>query len=82
MTRRNGTTRTLALKIGANEVIHFNSDDLEQGSPGKGLSGGTGAGEGDWRLGLTSELEIEVLSYIRTGGRFSDRDARRGPEHR
>ena len=60
----------LTLSIGANEVIHFNSDDLEQGSPGKGLSGGTGAGEGDWRLELTSDLEIEVLSYIRTEDGF------------
>ena len=61
---------TLTLSIGANEVIHFNSDDLEQGSPGKGLSGGTGAGEGDWRLELTSDLEIEVLAYIRTEDGF------------
>ena len=51
-------------------MVHFNSDDLEQGSPGKGLSGGTGAGEGDWRLEFTSDLEIEVLSYIRTGDGF------------
>ena len=58
------------LTIGANEVVHFNSDDLEQGSPQKGLSGGTGAGEGDWRLELTSDLEIEVLSYIRTTDGF------------
>ena len=60
----------LTLTIGANEVVHFNSDDLEQGSPQKGLSGGTGAGEGDWRLELTSDLEIEVLSYIRTTDGF------------
>ena len=58
------------LTIGANEVVHFNSDDLEQGSPQKGLSGGTGAGEGDWRLELTSDLQIEVLSYIRTTDGF------------
>ena len=60
----------VTLTIGANEVVHFNSDDLEQGSPQKGLSGGTGAGEGDWRLELTSDLEIEVLSYIRTTDGF------------
>ena len=60
----------VVLTIGANEVVHFNSDDLEQGSPQKGLSGGTGAGEGDWRLELTSDLEIEVLSYIRTTDGF------------
>ena len=40
-------------------------DDLEMGNPGKGLSGRTGAGQGDWHLELTSELDIEVLCYIR-----------------
>ena len=60
----------LTLTIGANEVVHFNSDNLEQGSLPKGLSGGVGAGEGDWRLELTSDLDIEVLSYIRTKDGF------------
>ena len=60
----------LTLTISADQVAHFNSDDLEQGSEQKGLSGGTGAGEGDWRLELTSDLEIEVLSYIRTTDGF------------
>ena len=60
----------LTLTMGADEVVHFNSDDLEQGSPQKGLSGGVGAGEGDWRLELTSDLDIEVLSYIRTEDGF------------
>ena len=60
----------LTLTISADEVVHFNSDDLEQGSEQKGLSGGTGAGEGDWRLELTSDLELEVLSYIRTTDGF------------
>ena len=54
----------LALKPQA--VTHFNSEDLEWGYPAKGLSGRTGAGEGDWRLELSSELKIDVLSYIRT----------------
>ena len=49
-------------------VAHFNSDDLEQGTDDKGLSGGVGAGEGDWRLELTSDLDVEVLSYIRAAG--------------
>ena len=60
----------VTLGIGANEAVHFNSDDLEQGSPQKGLSGGVGAGEGDWRLELTSDRDIEVLSYIRTEDGF------------
>ena len=60
----------LTLTIGADEAVHFNSDDLEQGNAGKGLSGGIGAGEGNWRLEVTSQLEIEVLSYIRTEDGF------------
>ena len=59
------------LTIDANETLHFNSNDLEQGNCDNGLSGGTGApGKGDWRLELTSDLDIEVLAYIRTGDGF------------
>ncbi len=54
----------LVLPIGAGEAVHFTSNDLEQGNPGKGLAGGTGAGQGDWRLELTSDVDIEVLSYV------------------
>ena len=60
----------LELSIGAGETAHFNSDDLELGNAGKGLSGSTGAGEGDWRLEMTSDLDIEVLGYIRTDDGF------------
>lgn len=60
----------LTLAIGANEAAHFNSNDLEQGSASKGLSGATGIGQGDWRLALTSALDIEVLAYIRTADGF------------
>ena len=60
----------LTLSIGASETIHFNSNDLESGNPDKGLSGSTGSGEGDWRLDLTSDLDIEVLAFIRTKDGF------------
>ncbi len=60
----------ITLSIGANEVVHFNSDDLEFGNAAKGLSAGVGSGIGDWRLDLRSELDIEVLSYIRTTDGF------------
>ena len=56
----------LTLSLDAGEAAHFNSDDLELGNTDKGLAGSTGPGEGGWRLELTSELDIEVLSYIRT----------------
>ena len=60
----------VTLAIGAKEAVHFSSADLEQGSPQTGLSGRVGIGEGDWRLELTSDLEIEVLAYIRTANGF------------
>ena len=55
----------LTLPVGPGEAVHFDSTDLEQGNPAKGLAGGTGPGQGDWRLELTSGLNIEVLSYVR-----------------
>ena len=58
------------LAIDAHQTLHFNSADLEQGNARKGLRSGTGAGEGDWRLVLTSTLDLEVLSYIRTEDGF------------
>ena len=60
----------LTLSIAGDTTVHFNSDDLEGGNAGKGLTGSTGAGEGDWRLALTSDLDVEVLSYIRTTDGF------------
>ena len=60
----------LTLSLGANETKHFNSNDLEMGNTQKGLSGSTGGGIGDWRLELTSDLELEVLAYVRTTDGF------------
>ena len=61
---------TITLNIGAGTVSHFNSEDLESGNPGKGLSDGVGPGQGDWRLELASDLDIEVLAYVRTAAGF------------
>ena len=55
----------LVLPIGPGEAVQFDSNDLEQGNPARGLPGGTGPGQGDWRLELTSDLDIKVLSYVR-----------------
>lgn len=60
----------LTLSIDAGETVHFNSKDLEEGNRGKGLVGSAASGEGDWRLQLESDLEIEVLAYIRTQDGF------------
>lgn len=55
----------VSLFIGALETVHFNSGELEGGNPDKGLSGRTGSGTGNWRLVLSSDLDIEALCYIR-----------------
>ena len=60
----------LTLAIDAGQTRHFNSDDLELGNETKGLMGGTGPGVGVWRLALSSELDIEVLAYMRTAKGF------------
>ena len=58
------------LSLSAKATAHFNSDDLETGNPSKGLSGSTGRGQGDWRLQLETDLDIEALAYIRTTDGF------------
>ena len=58
------------LSLGAGETVHFNSDHLEGVKAHKALSEDTGAGEGDWRLELSSALDLDVLSYIRTKDGF------------
>ena len=56
----------VTLSIAADATVHFNSEDLENGNTGKGLTGSAGSTDHDWRLMLSSELDIEVLAYIRT----------------
>ena len=60
----------VTLSVGAGEAVHLSATDLEQGSAAKGLTGRLGSGEGDWRLEMTSALDIEVLAYVRGGDGF------------
>ena len=60
----------VTLSMSAEATSHFNSDDLEMGNPSKGLSGSTGSGQGNWRLELETDLDIEALAYIRTTDGF------------
>ena len=61
----------VTLSVAAGATAHFNSEDLEKGNADKGLSGSTGAPDrGDWRLILESELEVEVLSFVRAADGF------------
>ena len=58
------------LLLRARQAVQFNSRDLEIGNPDKGLSRGVGPGEGDWRLELSSALDILVIGYVRTPDGF------------
>lgn len=60
----------LELSLGPRGAAHFNSDDLELGAAEKDLVGRTGSGIGDWRLELSSDLDIDVLAYVRAPGGF------------
>ena len=64
---RSGPVR---LTMRPRRVVHFNSADLEGGNAAKGLEGGVGVGEGDWRLEITSKLDLMALAYARTGDGF------------
>ena len=56
----------VTLSLAAGQTVHFNSDDLEMGNSAKGLSGGVGAGDGNWRLDLAADFDMEALAYVRT----------------
>ena len=61
-----GSRGPLQMRLDARQTVHFNARDLAQGNADKGLEGTVGAGQGDWRLTLTSALDLLVPSYART----------------
>ena len=66
-----GTTYgPVLLSLDADAAVHLTSRDLEQGNSAKGLSGGVGDGEGNWRLTFDTDLDIEPLVYVRTSDGF------------
>ena len=59
----------VSLAIGSQAAVHFDVDDLQYGNAAIGLPDGVGLpSEGDWRLVVTSPLDIRVLAFAR----FSD----------
>ena len=58
------------LPLRPRQAVLLTSADLENGNDVKGLAGAVGPGEGDWRLALTSVLDLQVLSYVRSEGGF------------
>lgn len=58
----------ISLSLDAKATRHFNSDELRDGAPEKGLTEGIGDGDGNWRLELETKLDIEPLAYTRPRG--------------
>lgn len=60
----------ITFAVGPFESRQFNSQDLEQGNPEKGISGGIGTGGEPWTLVVSSDLDMATLAYIRTADGF------------
>ena len=58
------------IALGPNQAVQLNSHDLENGNARKGLTPGVGDGVGDWRLELTSGLNVKPYAYVRTSDGF------------
>ncbi len=56
----------VTLSLGAGESAQFTARDLEWGNGALGLTGATGPGTGDWRLEIASDLELDVLPWVRS----------------
>lgn len=59
--------------LDAAAIVHFNCKELDNGNAEKGLSDEGGAAEGDWRLVLDSELNVDARSLIHTEDGFLTR---------
>ena len=60
----------VTLSIGALAAAHFNSQDLANGNPRKGLPEGIGAFDRNLRLQFDSDLVVTPLAYVRTADGF------------
>ena len=62
----------IEIPLGAGQVVHFNTNDLEDGNAGKGIEGGVGGPvhQGNWRLDIETALAVRVLAFVRTTDGF------------
>ena len=55
----------VALRIGPGGSVELTTGDLERGNAAKGLDGAIGTGTGDWRLDVSSDLDLGVRPFAR-----------------
>ena len=57
---------SIEIRLGANQVVHFNANDLEYGNVDKGIEGvGSMGADSDWRLDIETDLDVRVLAFVR-----------------
>ncbi len=64
------TNGDVTLTLPAGESRDLSSTDLEQGNPDLPMTGSLGAGSGGWRLNVSSDPKIKVISYVLTDTGF------------
>lgn len=57
----------VTLSLEADSTVTLDASELEMGNGVKGLPNGLGRGEGNWRLRLGSDLDLDIVAYARTG---------------
>ncbi len=63
-----GNVFSTSLMIPAKQTIQFNSTDLQDGNPDKGIPTGVGNGSGEWRLEvpIPPRRQVSLVNLIRT----------------
>ena len=61
---------TVTVQLAANQTLHFNSGDLTDGNANKGIEGIGSPRQGNWRLSVETNLDVDVLSYVRARDGF------------
>lgn len=67
---RSAPNGSIEINLGANQSIQLLSSDLEDGNSAKGLVGSFGNGVGNWRLQVSANQEVSVMSLVRTPDGF------------
>ena len=60
----------VTIQLAAGQSFHFNSSDLTDGNAAKGIEGIGAPIQGNWRLTIETNLDVEVLSYARARDGF------------
>ena len=64
------STGTVTFELSAHESMQLTSQNLELGNSDKGLTGNLDDGAGKWRMTISSPLQLQVMSLIRTPNGF------------